>query len=288
MQLGPRLLARFAAILAWLPAAATAASLDLVATIPPYAMTARAVAGGAAEVHVLVQRGQDPHHFEPSIAEMARIQAADLVIRNGIGQQRVEGYLTEAVSSGQLFTVSETVSFDAIRDERGAVNGHIWLEPEVMIRAARALAERLGELLPDRAEAFAANGERFIAAIRTADRKADALLSGLPVRKVVTYHPAFEYFFRHYGLEVAGTYLDLAGNEPAPRKIRDLLATIRRAGIPAVFREPQLPESAVRALAREAGVRVAVLDPLGFDPAISGYPELIRYNARQVHDAYTR
>lgn len=291
MLSGPRPLARLLAILALLPAAAAMAAappLDIVATIPPYGMAARAVAGEAGEVHVLVRRGQDPHQFEPSISEMARTQGADLVIRNGLGQQRVESHLRQAAGGDQLLTVSEVVSFAPIRDERGAMNGHIWLDPEIMTRLAPVLAARLGKLHPKDAETFAANAERFVAEIRAADRKARQLLAELPVRKVVTFHPAFEYFFRHYDLELAGTYLDLAGNEPSPRRIQRLLARIRSNRLPAIFREPQLPEAPVRALAAEAEVRVRTLDPLGFASSIEGYPDLIRYNARQIHDAYVR
>ncbi|KPV41472.1 hypothetical protein AN478_02570 [Thiohalorhabdus denitrificans] len=286
MPPAPRLLARVLACLALVPALAAAAPLEIVTSIPPYAMAARSVAGGEGEVRVLVERGKDPHHFEPSIADIAHVQEADLVIRNGLGLQQVEDHLGRTARSEQLLTVSETVPYEPVRDQRGAVNGHIWLNPEVMVRVAQALAERLGELRPERAAAFAANAEQFVADIRAADEEARELLADLPTRRVVTYHPAFEYFFRHYDMEVAGTYLDLAGNEPSPKRVRELLDTIREEDIPAIFREPQLPKAPVQALADEAGIAVGVLDPLGFEGDIQAYPDLLRYNARQVRDAY--
>ena len=276
-----------AALLA-LPGGATAAGgpLRIVATIPPYAMLARAVAGEAAQVDVLVQRGHDPHHFDPTVATIARLRRADLVIRNGIGMAQVETHIDRKPAAPGLFTVSEAAEFTPIRGRRGELNGHIWLEPAVMRQAAQALAEHLGRLRPSARQAFASNAIAFTEAIAAADRDCRGLLADLPTRWVVTFHPGFDYFFRHYQLEVAGSYLDLAGNAPSSRRIAGLLATIREHDIPAIFREPQLPEGPARALAAEAGVRLAELDPLGFSEAVQNYPELLRYNARQVRDAY--
>ena len=270
------------------PAVAAGEPLRITATIPPYAMLARAVAGPQAQVATLVQRGHDPHHFDPTVAAMARLRRAHLVIRNGIGMPQVEGHIRRGSDDPSLFSVADAAAFEPIRDARRATNPHIWLDPTVMTQAATALAERLGRLRPAGRERFAANAAAFKEAVAAADRQCRGWLADLPTRRVVTFHPGFDYFFRHYGLEVTGTYLDLAGNEPSPRRIAELLAAIREHAIPALFREPQLPTGPARALADEAGVRLAELDPLGFTERIGGYPDLLRHNARQVRDAYRR
>jgi ABC-type Zn uptake system ZnuABC Zn-binding protein ZnuA len=268
--------------------AAAGEALRITATIPPYAMLARAVAGPGARVGTLVQRGHDPHHFDPTVAAMARLRRADLVIRNGLGMPQVEDHIRREPGDPSLFSVAEAADFAPIHDARGATNPHIWLDPTVMTQAATALAERLARLRPGERERFAANAAAFNQAVTAADRQCRGWLADLPTRRVVTFHPGFDYFFRHYGLEVTGTYLDLAGNEPSPRRIAALLAAIREHAIPALFREPQLPTGPARALADEAGVRLAELDPLGFTERIAGYPDLLRHNARQVRDAYRR
>jgi ABC-type Zn uptake system ZnuABC Zn-binding protein ZnuA len=267
-------------------AAAAPEPLRIVATIPPYAMLARAVAGESARVDVLVARGHDPHHFDPSVASMARLRRADLVIRNGIGMQPVEAHIQRPADDPGLLSVAAVADFAPIRGSRGEINPHIWLDPAVMRQAAAALAERLGHLRPGGRERFAANAAAFERAVAAADRECRELLAELPTRQVVTFHPGFDYFFRHYRLTLAGSYLDLAGNDPSARRIAELLATIREHAIPAIFREPQLPAAPARALANEAGVRLAVLDPLGYADTIAGYPDLLRYNARQVRHAY--
>ncbi|MEF8792595.1 metal ABC transporter substrate-binding protein [Thiohalorhabdus sp.] len=261
-------------------------ALRIVATIPPYAMLARAVAGENAEVAAMVQRGHDPHHFDPTVSAMARLRRADAVIRNGIGMRPVEDHIQRTAGDPSLFTVAEAAAFEPIRGPGGETNPHIWLDPDVMAQAAHALADRLGQLRPEAAERFAANANAFGETVTSAEAQCRKWLQELPTRKLVTFHPGFDYFFRHFNLEAVGTYRDLAGNEPGSRGIAELLATIRRHQLPALFREPQLPANAARSLAEEAGVDLAVLDPLGFAEGIDGYPDLLRYNARQVRDAY--
>lgn len=281
--------------LAWIPLLASllalpaaAEPLRIVATIPPYAMIARAVAGEEAQVHTLLRRGHDPHHYEPAVRDMARLERADLMLANGIGQQRLESQLDNVGGNTARLIMAKAVEFEPVRDEAGRLNGHIWLDPRIMSRAARTLGNRLARIRPEAEEHFQANVRAFQAAVAEADDANRELLADLPTHHVVTFHPGFDYFFRHYGLRVAGAYRDLAGGEPSPRRVNELLSRIHELGIPAIFREPQLPADPVRALAREAGVRVGVLDPLGFNEGISSYPELLRHNARAIHDAYTR
>jgi len=275
-------------VLALLPALAWTQPLRIVATIPPYAMLARAIAGEQAQVHTLLRRGHDPHHYDPSVRDLVRLRKAHLVISNGIGQQRLEAPLARLNEGTAHVRMADAVAFEPIRESSGAVNGHIWLDPEVMVRGAQVLSGRLSALRPAGRERFRANGRAFREAVSQADRRNGKLLAELPTRHVVTFHPGFDYFFRHYRLEVAATYLDLAGNEPGPRRVSKILEKIRDLGIPAIFREPQLPAAPAEALAEEAGVRVGVLDPLGYTEAVTGYPDLLTYNARAIHDAYTR
>lgn len=275
-------------VLALLPGLAWAQPLRIVATIPPYAMLARAIAGEEAQVHTLLRRGHDPHHYEPSALDLARLRKAHLVISNGIGQQRLEAPLARLDGDSTRVRMADAVAFDPIQGSSGALNAHIWLDPDVMARGARVLSGRLSALRPAARERFRANGQAFREAVSEADRRNEELLADLPTRHLITFHPGFDYFFRHYRLEVAATYLDLAGNEPGPRRVADILEKIRDLGVPAIFREPQLPAAPAEALAEEASVRVGVLDPLGYTDAVTGYPDLLTYNARAIHDAYTR
>jgi ABC-type Zn2+ transport system substrate-binding protein/surface adhesin len=62
----------------------------------------------------------------------------------------------------------------------------------------------------------------------------------------------------------------------------DFQRRVREAGVQVVFSEPQLSLDAIRPLARDLGVVVSVLDPLGGAPGREGYLEVMVFNARQI------
>jgi ABC-type Zn uptake system ZnuABC Zn-binding protein ZnuA len=276
----------FLAIALLLPVPVQAA-LEIVTSIPPYAMLARAVAGPQAEVQSLVGPGQDPHRFDPTVRQAAALSRADLVIHNGAGEQWLGSHLDQTAPDQRL-AVTDTVPFEPIQGAGGAVNGHVWLDPDVGQGLVAVLAARLAALQPDSAGAFGRRAARTLAAIRTAEEAAAETLRGLAPKQVITFHPSFDYFFRHYGWEVAGTFRDLSGSGAGGARLAHLLAVIRAQQLPAIFRERTTPAQPVAALARDAGVAVGVLDPLGLAPEIQDYPDLLRRNANSVAEAYER
>ena len=59
------------------------------------------VAGDSVDVEVLMPPGADPHEFEASVAQAARIRSASLVVANGLGlEERLEGTLEAAQADG--------------------------------------------------------------------------------------------------------------------------------------------------------------------------------------------
>ncbi len=77
------------------PRGARAAPLKVVASIAPLADWSRQVGGARVQVTQLVPAGQDPRSHTLSDAERAAVQAADVVLLNGLG---LEPWLDEQLS----------------------------------------------------------------------------------------------------------------------------------------------------------------------------------------------
>jgi zinc transport system substrate-binding protein len=69
------------------------------------------------------------------------------------------------------------------------------------------------------------------------------------------------------------------GREPSPRALKALVEEGRRGGLGRLFTEPQFPPAAARVVAREAGLELTLVDPIGGVPGRLTYPELMRFNA---------
>jgi len=75
------------------------------------------------------------------------------------------------------------------------------------------------------------------------------------------------------------------GSEPSARHLEALLAELRAAEPAALFSEPQLESQLAATLAREAGVALHPIDPIGGGPGVESYEQVIRGIARAMDGA---
>lgn len=273
--------------------------LVVVATIPPLADLARRVGGERVDVVTLVPPGASEHAWEPSPRDAMRLQAADVFFRVGFGFETWASKLVEA-GGGDHLTVdaSETVEPIAAADDGPArplgkggdaaasragdivANPHTWLDPVAMEGAVARLAEALAKRDPDGGAEYRSRATATADELRALDAEIRARTAAFSSRVFVSYHSAWDYFARRYGLEVAGSIEESPGREASPRHIAKIVALVKSRKIRAVFAEPQFPPKVAEAVADECGVPVLTLDPLG-GPGAAGredYLALMRYN----------
>ena len=263
------------------PAPASSSSPLVAATIFPIADLTAAVAGPAATVITMLPPGANPATFEPTPDLLRRLSGAGLVVAVGAGADAWAAGLARG-SGARLLTLSEGLTLQY------GNNPHIWLDP-VVVRDV--LLPRLTDALVQLAPAASAGIRTRSAAYRqlldALDAEIRSTLAGLDSRAFVATHPAWPYFAARYGLDQVGVLYPSPGRELSPREFAALVDRARAAGVRAVFTEPQLGDTAVRALADELHARVGILDPLG-GPAVAGrdsYTALLRFDARQFAQA---
>jgi ABC-type Zn uptake system ZnuABC Zn-binding protein ZnuA len=253
------------------------------ATIFPLYDIARQVAGPVADVILVLPPGASPHTFEPTPAAVRSLSGAETLL--------VIGHALDdwAVRLARGAAVSRLVSVDAglaLRREGGRerdpVDPHYWLSIRNGEAIARTVATELERLAPDRAVDIRGTLAAYLARLDTADREIRRLLDGLPTRRIATFHDAFRYFADAYGLEVAAVFEPYPGREPGPRFVVAFQQKVRATGVRVIFSEPQLSVDVIRPIARDLGVAISVLDPLGGVPGREGYVETMLFNARQV------
>jgi len=85
-----------------------------------------------------------------------------------------------------------------------------------------------------------------------------------PVKDIpfVTYHNAFRYFVRRYGLNLVGVVEQRPEVSPSGHELKALHTTIRAKKAKALFTEPSGSSRLARQIAKDAGIRLEVLDPL--------------------------
>ncbi|OZD46402.1 zinc ABC transporter substrate-binding protein [Rhodococcus sp. 06-1477-1B] len=221
--------------------------------------------GDEVEVMTLMRPGADPHSFEISAAEAARMRSADLLVANGLGlEEGLHQHLDAAAADG----VDTVIAGDAVTvlpytsaDADGADDPHFWTDPAQMIAVVDRLAPALeglgGSVVTERSAAYRAQLERL-------DADMSARFAAIPAerRALVTNHHVFGYLAERFDFRLIGAVIPGGTTLAAPSTsdLADLVAAIDEAKVPTIFAESSSPDRLVRALAEEADRHVEVTE----------------------------
>jgi ABC-type Zn uptake system ZnuABC Zn-binding protein ZnuA len=98
-------------------------------------------------------------------------------------------------------------------------------------------------------------------------------------------HEVFDYLAKDCGLSVVATIYPVAGQDPSPADVRQVIDRVKEAKAAAIFTEPQYPSQLGKTIADEAGIAVEVLDPVASGPADAGvdyYEKTMMRNAETL------
>ena len=206
-------------------------SLRVVATIFPVYDWARQVVGDLPGVELvwLQDTGVDLHSYQPSAADLLNLSSCDLFLYvGGESDSWVDGALEEAVNPDlQALNLLEalgdkarpetlTEGMQAEEDHDGhdhdhekeeTADEHIWLSLRNASLLTGALADALGRLDPDNADAYAANAAAYQAQLAGLDAEYQAAVEGASASALLFGDRfPFRYLADDYGLEVYAAF----------------------------------------------------------------------------------
>ncbi len=265
-------------------AAGSADGAHIVVTTSILGDVVQELAGGDAEVEVLMPPGSDPHSFAPSARQAAALRDADLVVVNGLG---FEAGLVDTIDAAEDDGVEVVAATDAVAGD----DPHFFTDPARMIRAVEHLASALAASVDGLdGPAFERRVDAYLAELEALDVEVEGLLAGVPAarRTLVTNHDVFGGFAERYGFAVLGAVIPGGTTlaEPSGADLAALADLIAAAGVPAIFAETSAPTRLAEALAAE-GTDVEVVElyseSLG-GPGSDGatYLDLVRANAQRI------
>lgn len=235
--------------------------LHVVAGAYPLAEVADHVGGELVTVENLTPPGVEPHDLELAPDELERLLTADVVLLVGAGfQPAVEDAAGDA--EGVVIDALEGLDALAPAGDAGAIDPHVWLDPQRLASVTTQVSESLAELDPGNAEVFRAGAAAFIEEVEAVDEAFQDGLRTCERRTIVVNHAAFTYLADAYGLvqvPISGVSPEA---EPDPARLAELRELVEREGITTIFTEELASPEVAETLAEEAGVTTAVLDPL--------------------------
>lgn len=261
----------------------TSAEISVSVSIPPEAFFVERIAGDHASVQVLVEPGQSPATYEPTPAQMATLENADVFFRIGVP---FEDTLMERISASMpdlnVVDLREGIDLQPVsgsdgEHSHGRMDPHTWLDPGNAAIQARTIAKELARIDPERAGSYDTNLEALLSDIEAVNHEIQEMLAPLKGSRMFVFHPAFGYFTRAYGLEQVA--IEIEGREPAPRELQRIIERAEAEDVRAIFVQPQFSNASARAIAAEVDATIVRLDPLARD-----YLQNLREMARKVRD----
>jgi ABC-type Zn uptake system ZnuABC Zn-binding protein ZnuA len=273
--------------------AGSSGSVRVVTTTTVFADMVASVGGDLVEVTSLVPKNGDVHTFEPKPADIRAVAQADLLVMNGLGLDNwLEKTIANASEEGTPL-VKLGVDLPSVQllpgEEPGTQNPHLWLN----VKYAELYVDRIvaGLQAADHAhsEQYQRQGAAYRDRLEELDRWVRDRVASIPEpnRKIVTFHDAFPYYAREYGITIVGVAVQAPGQDPSAGDTAALVEAIRAAGVKAIFSEAQFPAKLVEQLADETGTKVVADlydDSIG-DPPMTTYEAVMRWDTQQLVDA---
>jgi zinc transport system substrate-binding protein len=244
----------------------TSGRKSVVAAFYPVAFAAERIGGTGYDVLNLTPPGVEPHDLELAPRTVGRIVNADVVLYLGHGFQPA---VSTAAGQGHGTRVDVLAGLP-LHDS----DPHVWLDPVLYARVVR----KIGAALHRPAEPLVGQLGRLDAEYRGGLRNCRR-------HEIVTSHEAFGYLAQRYGLKQVAITGITPESEPSPQRLASAIREVRDTHATTVFFERLVSPRLARTVARDAGARTAVLDPIEGGKQGETYFTLMRKNLAELRKA---
>jgi zinc transport system substrate-binding protein len=258
--------------------------LKVLTTFLPVYTFAANVAGDIAEVESLSTINASPHDFQFSPPDIQKVNAADLIIVNGLGLE-LEAKLEPVLkTAGKLKNkVEMSAGLEPFLISSGSVNPHVWLDPVLASHCVTNILRALQSADPAHAPDYASNAAKYVQRLQAVHREIETRLAPVKGAPIVTHHDAFAYFARRYQLRIVGVIEEVPEVTPGAKYLANLQRRIQSEHVRVIFAEANHSSKLARQLAADLRLRMAVLDTLeNGKPSAAAYEQGMRENLKTM------
>lgn len=262
----------------------------IVTSTNAWAGVARAVAGDAAEVKPIIDDpGADPHSYEGSPRDAAKLSDADLVVFNGggyddfveqmlsgTGEQKPTVRAMDSEHGDQSGGAGHEHGGDQHEEQHGghqhgdhqhghqhgghqhSANEHAWYDMHAVGHVADHIADELGRVQPEQAADFHRSAEQFRSELGGLQGRVQDIAARQQGKKVLVTEPVAHYLIEQSRLEdiTPQSFVNAveAENDPSAASVAEIQDAVNSRQAAAMVYNPQT-ESRVTQGIRDAALR---------------------------------
>lgn len=249
------------------------------------------IAGDRVQVESLLPTGADPHSYQPTPQDIAKISESKLIIINGADYEHFLEPLLEN-ADGERTLIDASTGVGLREDAEHGVDPHMWLDPNLVITYVENIREGLTHFDPEGEAVYRSNADAYVAELEALDAWIVEQVDQIPVerRLLVTNHEAFGYFAGRYGFTIVGTVVESFSSDASPsaQQLAALINQIHSSGASAIFLDASDNDMLAQQIAEETGVKVVTdlhLESLTDGAPAATYIEMMKDDVSKIVEA---
>lgn len=236
--------------------------------IGPFAEAVTRLAGDFAAVTVLLPPGASAHSYEATPSMMSAFLGSRVFFSAGLPfEQRLAGLARSRETAPVVVDLS--AGRLSISEAHGGPDPHFWMDPVLYMSASKQIAEQLVLAFPEQEDKILRNLDALLADLERLDLDTRQRLKSFHGARLVSYHGAFAYFCKRYGLVQVS--LEEGSREPGAADLARAMKDLGGSAVNAIAVQPRDAGRSPAAVAERLGSGLVVLDPLAED-----YSETVR------------
>lgn len=255
----------------------------------------KVISGDLVDCDYIVPIGSDPHLYEPTPADLIKVNQATAILINGL---TFEGWLTKLIENSGTRAKQVLISNGITPIEsslyHNATDPHAWMDVENAIVYAENIYKTLSTLLPIHKEEFHYNFQLYKKELLELHDYIHKVVSTIPQDKriLITSHDGFRYFGNKYGIQLEplqGTSTEADVQSTTLLRVNNI---IKDKKIPAIFVESTINPKLIEQIQKENNIIIGgklYADSLGDSTSMaSTYIGMLRHNIDVIGLALTR
>ncbi|WP_313800537.1 metal ABC transporter solute-binding protein, Zn/Mn family [Cytobacillus sp.] len=269
-------------------------------TIGQIADAVKNIGGEKVIVNSLMGPGTDPHLYKATQGDIAKLEKADIIFYSGL---YLEGKMLDVLerinTTKPTYAIAEAIDKEKLLSASGgsyAYDPHVWFDINLWKEALEVVKTSLIERDPDNKDYYEENTKKYFKQLDELRAYAVEEMAQIPdeQRVLVTAHDAFGYFGKAFDMEVMGLQGLSTDSEYGLGDVQNLVDTLVKRNIKAVFIESSISERSINAViegAKQKGHEVKIggelfSDAMGEEGTEEGtYIGMYKHNVKTISDA---
>ena len=228
--------------------------LTIIATLFPQYDFARELAGGKADVKLLLPPGMESHSFEPTPGDIITIQNSDIFLYTGDEMEPwAAGIAADLDSHVLVSNLSEGIELAKENEEEHhhetdhqhmeehhhTYNPHIWTSPVLAMQMVKNIEKALIQADPDNQTYYEENTRNYLSKLQSLDDTFRQITKTASHRTVyIGSRFSLYYFMKEYGLSYVAAYDSCEEEaEPSIKRVLSIIQSMRKDKIGAIYYE---------------------------------------------------